>query len=63
MAFKLNKSREPKGKGTRSERDSSLDRVTINFGLSPEVSRVRFIKRRNDSHDKAGQSRNDLDVK
>ena len=55
MAFKLNKSRERKGKGPMSERDSSIDRVTINFGLSPEVPRVRFIKRRNHSEDKAGQ--------
>ena len=58
MAFRLNKSRERKGKGTRSEQDDSIDRVTINFGLSPERPRVRFIKKRNDPDGKTDQPRN-----
>ena len=56
MAFKLNKARARKSKASGVKRDDSIDRITVNFGLSPERPRVRFIKKRNGSNNEAGQS-------
>ena len=56
MAFELMKKRERERKRTRLERDDSVVRIRLTFGLSPERPPVIFVKKRGASREKAGQS-------
>ena len=57
MAFKLMKKRDRERKKARVERDHSVVRIPLNFGLSPRRPPVIFVKKRDDSPEKAGQSK------
>ena len=59
MAFKLMKKRDRERKKARVERDHSVVRIPLNFGLSPRRPPVIFVKKRVNRlrREKAGQSK------
>ena len=56
MAFKSMKKRDRERKKARGERDDSVVRIPLNFGLSPERPPVIFVKKREAPREQAGQS-------
>lgn len=56
MAFRLKKKSERKRRESGTEANDSIRRIRLNFGLSPERPPVIFVKKRDCSIERAGQS-------